>query len=495
MTAEISRTLPLLEKHFASLAMARERLESGDFDAARESALYARDIFPSREADEYLHQIEKAGRNQDRRRLRSALAAAAAGAAVLMLLSSLRRIAGASSPARGPAKEPPRSGSQGDFCEPCLAASTPESPPDVSSTGGLGAEFFGRSRPCPNCGSVVRTLWWTALLPAVPRDSYRYLDLGLELDDDSSKESFRARRVGLRWGQVAGIYAADLLVLALLAGAVMVLRRLELGSPMGRFAWVLLAAFPPAAAFLVRLLAGGSAADRRPLARRYEDARRRLLGTAPPPAPAVQAEKALRLEAWKPPSPEEIRAGFHDPARALAVVSYCLGSGRSADFIAIVQAEPSSFQRAYARSFLLAGDYDSARRLWVRAEDLSGPEQRLRDFLNAAFARRPSAGGFTEQNRYLERLALAEELARGAFDAEAAAVAQAAPERQRVSLAAACLRGGSAQAALQTLESMPRTSWSDKEFACAARALHRLGKRAQARSLLAEARSRSVTKK
>ena len=218
------------------------------------------------------------------------------------------------------------------------------------------------------------------------------------------------------------------------------------------------------------------------------------MGTAPPPAPAVQAEKALRLEAWKPPSPEEIRAGFHDPARALAVVSYCLGSGRSADFIAIVQAEPSSFQRAYARSFLLAGDYDSARRLWVRAEDLSGPEQRLRDFLNAAFARRPSAGGFTEQNRYLERLALAEELARGAFDAEAAAVAQAAPERQKGQPCRGMPQGRVGASRPPNAGEHAPNLLVRQGIRLRRPGLAPIGQRAQARSLLAEARSRSVTK-
>jgi hypothetical protein len=61
------------------------------------------------------------------------------------------------------------------FCSHCVAESTDETPGDVSTLNGIGRKFYGSSSPCPECASVIRTLWWTFIeAPVIPLGSYRY---------------------------------------------------------------------------------------------------------------------------------------------------------------------------------------------------------------------------------------------------------------------------------------------------------------------------------
>jgi hypothetical protein len=61
------------------------------------------------------------------------------------------------------------------FCEHCVAETSDKTPGDVSTINGIGRKFYGSAAPCPQCASVIRTLWWTLVeVPIVPLASYRY---------------------------------------------------------------------------------------------------------------------------------------------------------------------------------------------------------------------------------------------------------------------------------------------------------------------------------
>lgn len=487
---EIRRTFPLLEKHFASLTIAQRHFERGELEAARDAADYAREIFDSREARRELERIREAedARDRGRGRALTAVIAVVLGFGVLFALSGLEEVHAGREPAARAGPGGARRPAGRYFCGKCLAESAGQSPSRVSSSGGFGTEFFGRSAVCPACGSAVRTLWLCALVPLAPRGSYRYLDMEMEIHDDASRETFLARRTRLRWLQVLGTYAAVAVVLGPLAAGFQAIRWLAYETPVGGLAWLLLTPFPLAASFFVRFLAGRSAADRRPLAERVGAWRLRVFGSAPPAASVAEAAPAARVEAWRPPAERDLDAGYLDPAGRRVVILFCLNSGHTRDFLALVAGRPAAFQRVYGRGFLAVGDYDTAAELLARAGELPPEERGIRELLRRTFSRRPSQGRFTDQDRYMERMSLAEELARLGLGVEATAVIAAAPEKQRASLAASCLRGGAALAALAAVETVPRPSWGEKEYACAARALRRLGRRPEARALLTEAK-------
>src|SRR5258708_1100759 len=90
------------------------------------------------------------------------------------------------------------------FCSDCASHSTAETPANISSINGMGRKFYGSADPCPKCGSVIRTLWWTfILLPVIPRGSYRYRTI----TEDSVKTRFWARRTDMHWDQVLKTWA------------------------------------------------------------------------------------------------------------------------------------------------------------------------------------------------------------------------------------------------------------------------------------------------
>lgn len=85
------------------------------------------------------------------------------------------------------------------FCPQCKVDSTDETPGDVSTMNGIGRKFYGGAEPCPRCGSVIRTLWWTVVeIPIVPRGSYRFKTIS----DGVGNARFWARRTRLHWPQV-----------------------------------------------------------------------------------------------------------------------------------------------------------------------------------------------------------------------------------------------------------------------------------------------------
>jgi len=98
--------------------------------------------------------------------------------------------------------------SQKIFCEHCVSETTNETPGDVSTVSGVGRKFYGSAAPCPECASVIRTLWWTfASIPIVPVASYRY---------KTASEGFRRARFWCRelpsrhWDQILKTWAIGL---------------------------------------------------------------------------------------------------------------------------------------------------------------------------------------------------------------------------------------------------------------------------------------------
>ena len=68
-----------------------------------------------------------------------------------------------------------KAGSNG-FCAYCRATTTNEPIGSISTHGPLfGKTLNGRDEPCPDCGSVVQTLWFRFLLPIVPLGKFRVI--------------------------------------------------------------------------------------------------------------------------------------------------------------------------------------------------------------------------------------------------------------------------------------------------------------------------------
>jgi len=105
------------------------------------------------------------------------------------------------------------------FCGACIASSSNDSPRDVSTSSGIGRKFYGGAERCPDCGSVVRTLWFViADVPLIPRGSFRYLPVGAERNEgffvQTATQSFLARRTALNWRQVGATWAIGALGIA-----------------------------------------------------------------------------------------------------------------------------------------------------------------------------------------------------------------------------------------------------------------------------------------
>ena len=104
-----------------------------------------------------------------------------------------------------------------DFCERCRAESTDESPGSISTINGVGRKFYGNKAPCPECGSAIRTLWYTfADIPLIPIGSYRY-----KSDKEGiTRSSFWARKTRTHWDQVFKIWIVGIIVGVALFAAV-----------------------------------------------------------------------------------------------------------------------------------------------------------------------------------------------------------------------------------------------------------------------------------
>jgi hypothetical protein len=108
-----------------------------------------------------------------------------------------------------PPAQPSRSvTTRGIFCEHCVAETTDETPGDVSTLNGIGRKFYGSAAPCPECASVIRTLWWTMIeVPVVPVGSYRYKTV----EEGVSRARFWCRKLPARhWQQIWKTWAIGL---------------------------------------------------------------------------------------------------------------------------------------------------------------------------------------------------------------------------------------------------------------------------------------------
>jgi hypothetical protein len=64
---------------------------------------------------------------------------------------------------------------QAGFCNRCIEESSPKSPGGVTTINGIGRMFYGSSRRCNTCDSIVRTLWVVVFfVPIIPLGKYRY---------------------------------------------------------------------------------------------------------------------------------------------------------------------------------------------------------------------------------------------------------------------------------------------------------------------------------
>ena len=111
------------------------------------------------------------------------------------------------------------------FCEDCKAESTEQTPGDVSATNGFGRKFYGSAAPCPKCGSVVRTLWWTVIdIPLIPRGSYRYKTVS---ENEIGMFRFWARRTRTNWGQIFKTWLFGFIAVVVVIAAVAIYQVLK----------------------------------------------------------------------------------------------------------------------------------------------------------------------------------------------------------------------------------------------------------------------------
>jgi len=109
------------------------------------------------------------------------------------------------------------------FCSTCASQSIEKTPGNISSVNGIGRKFYGSTDPCTQCGSVIRTLWWTFIdLPVIPLGSYRYKTIS---DDSIRMSRFWARKTGMRWDQVLKTWAIGLVVLIVITTAFIIYKK------------------------------------------------------------------------------------------------------------------------------------------------------------------------------------------------------------------------------------------------------------------------------
>lgn len=105
----------------------------------------------------------------------------------------------------------------GDFCERCTAESSDYTPGNIKTINGVGRKFYGNKAPCPDCGSAVRTLWYTfADIPLIPKGSYRYKPA----EKGFMNSKFWARKTRTHWDQVFKIWIVGILVAVALFSAI-----------------------------------------------------------------------------------------------------------------------------------------------------------------------------------------------------------------------------------------------------------------------------------
>ncbi|MCW8129491.1 MAG: serine/threonine protein kinase [Planctomycetota bacterium] len=109
---------------------------------------------------------------------------------------------------------------QTGFCDRCRTQSSERTPGSISTVNGVGRKFYGSAEPCPDCASVIRTLWFTFIdFPLIPLGSYRYKPLG---EEGMRSSQFLARRTPLRWEQVFATWFVGVLVGGAILAAVFI---------------------------------------------------------------------------------------------------------------------------------------------------------------------------------------------------------------------------------------------------------------------------------
>jgi hypothetical protein len=111
------------------------------------------------------------------------------------------------------------------FCAACAAESDERTPGDISTTNGVGRKFYGGARPCVECGSVVRTLWWVFVdVPLVPLGSYRYKTIQ---DEGLGMKRFWTRRTRTHWDQIFKTWAVGWAAAAAAVAAFLLYQKLK----------------------------------------------------------------------------------------------------------------------------------------------------------------------------------------------------------------------------------------------------------------------------
>ncbi len=84
------------------------------------------------------------------------------------------------------------------FCDNCRAQTTAETAGNLSQFNGIGTTFgpFSKDK-CPECGSVIKTKWFTFVVPLVPLEKYRVLFTMQKGTLGGSRATFLSRKLKL----------------------------------------------------------------------------------------------------------------------------------------------------------------------------------------------------------------------------------------------------------------------------------------------------------
>ncbi len=134
--------------------------------------------------------------------------------------------------------------------------------------------------------------------------------------------------------------------------------------------------------------------------------KRKGMRAEPPPAPALlapQAPASLTL-----PTPTALAGAVSDKRAALDFARSYVKARKTRDFLGAQVDKTAAFSVAYARAFLLAGDYELPYELLNRSHAIAGWEGKAFHTLRAVVGRRRAGGLFSESQAYSERLELAQ---------------------------------------------------------------------------------------
>lgn len=86
------------------------------------------------------------------------------------------------------------------FCEKCIAETTSESAGNMRNFNniGTGLGMPKRKSKCPICGSVIQRKWGLFLIPIVPYDKYRVIELRIKIGFGQSRTTFLSRKLKMQ---------------------------------------------------------------------------------------------------------------------------------------------------------------------------------------------------------------------------------------------------------------------------------------------------------